>query len=198
MMMMVCVPVSAKRKRKSLSHVWLFATPWTIQSMGFSRLEYWSEVAFAFSRGSSQPRDQTQVSHIAGGCFTSWATCVYKCLCFPSFLGCLDCSVGKRNPKRKSLRETRNVALLFFSTRIVWTSQVVLVVNNPPASAGDIRDTSLIPDLGRSPGEGHGSPLQYSCLENPMDRGARWATVHGVTRVGHDWSDFTHMHYNYL
>ena len=44
----------------------------------------------------------------------------------------------------------------------------------------------LIPGSGRSPGEGHGNPLQYSCLENPMDRGAWWATVHGSQRVGHD------------
>ena len=49
--------------------------------------------------------------------------------------------------------------------------------------AGD-RDST--PGLGRSPGEGNGNPLQYSCLENPMDRGASWAPVHGVTRVGHD------------
>ena len=45
---------------------------------------------------------------------------------------------------------------------------------------------NAIQGWGRSPGEGNGNPLQYSCLENPMDRGARWATVHGVTRVGHD------------
>ena len=50
----------------------------------------------------------------------------------------------------------------------------------PPANAGDIRDVSLISGLGRSPGGGHGNPLQYSFLENPMDRGAWWATVHGV------------------
>ena len=56
-----------------LSHVWLFMTPWTTQSMEFSRPEYWW-VAFPFSRGSSQPRDQTQISHIAGGFFTSWDT----------------------------------------------------------------------------------------------------------------------------
>ena len=61
-------------------------------------------------------------------------------------------------------------------------TQVVLVVKNPPANAGDIRDTVFIPGLGRSPGGGHGNPLQYSCLENPMDRGAWWATVHGVTK----------------
>ena len=58
----------------------------------------------------------------------------------------------------------------------------MLVVKNVPAKAGDIRDTGLIPQLGRSPGGGSGSPLQYFCLENPMDRGAWWATVQRVTK----------------
>ena len=53
-------------------------------------------------------------------------------------------------------------------------------------NAGDTRDAGSIPGLGRFPGEENGSPLQFSCLENPMDRGAWWATVHGVARVGHD------------
>ena len=53
-------------------------------------------------------------------------------------------------------------------------------------SACNAGDVDSIPGLGRSPGEGKGNPLQYSCLRNPMDRGAWWATVHGVTRVGHD------------
>ena len=61
-------------------------------------------------------------------------------------------------------------------------SQVVLVVKNLPANTGDIRDVGSIPGSGRSPGEGHGNPRQYSCLENPMDRRAWWATVHGVTK----------------
>ena len=65
-------------------------------------------------------------------------------------------------------------------------SQVVLVVKNPPVNAGDIRDTSLIPVSGRSPGGGHSNALQYSCLENPMDREARRAEVHGGHKVGHD------------
>ena len=52
------------------------------------------------------------------------------------------------------------------------------MVKNPPANAGDIRDLGSIPGLGRSPGERHSNPLQYSCLENPMERGAWWATVH--------------------
>ena len=59
---------------------------------------------------------------------------------------------------------------------------MALVVKNPPGSAGDIRDTDLIPGLGRSSEGGHGNTLQYSCLENPMDRGAWWATVHRVTK----------------
>ena len=62
---------------------------------------------------------------------------------------------------------------------LLWASQVVLVVENPPANAGDIRDMCSIPGLGRSPGGGHASPLQYSCLGNPMDRGAWRAIVHG-------------------
>ena len=53
-----------------------------------------------------------------------------------------------------------------------WVSQVALVVKNLPANAGDLRDADSIPGSGRSPGEGKGYPLQYSCLENPMDRGA--------------------------
>ena len=52
----------------------------------------------------------------------------------------------------------------------------------PAASVGDIRDSGSIPGLGRSPGGGHGNPLQYSCLENPMDRGAWWATVRGIKK----------------
>ena len=57
------------------------------------------------------------------------------------------------------------------------------VVKNLPASAGDV---GSILGLERSPGEGNGNPLQYSCMENPMDRGAWQATVHGDTRAGHD------------
>jgi len=59
---------------------------------------------------------------------------------------------------------------------------LVQVVKIPPANTGDLRDAGLILEAGRSPGEGNGNPLQYSCLENPVDRGASWATVHGVTK----------------
>ena len=59
---------------------------------------------------------------------------------------------------------------------------MVRVVKNPLANAGDARYAGSIPGSGRSPGEGSGSLLQYSCLENPMDRGAWWATVHGAAK----------------
>ena len=61
-------------------------------------------------------------------------------------------------------------------------SQVVLVVKNLPVNAGDLRDLSLIPESGRCPGGGYGNPLQYSCLENPMDRGTWRATVRRVAK----------------
>ena len=59
-----------------------------------------------------------------------------------------------------------------------WASQVVLVLRNPPANAGDIRNLGSIPELGRPPEGEHGNPLQYSCLENPMERRAWWPTVY--------------------
>ena len=59
---------------------------------------------------------------------------------------------------------------------------MALVVKNPPANAGDIRDGGSIPGSGRFPGRGNGNSLQHSCLETPMDRGAWCATVHGVAK----------------
>ena len=59
---------------------------------------------------------------------------------------------------------------------------MALLVNSPPANAGDVRDEGLIPGSGRSPGEGNGNLFQYFCLENPMDRGAWQATVHKVAK----------------
>ena len=63
---------------------------------------------------------------------------------------------------------------------------MALFVKDPPANAGGVRDTGLIPGSGRSPRGAHGNPLQYSCLENPKDRGAWWAILHEAQRVGHD------------
>ena len=82
-----------------------------------------------------------------------------------------------------TLSHRRNIFIM--SYRKQWAAQVALVIKKPPASAGDVRDVSLIPGSGRSPGGGNGNPLQYSCLENPMDRGAWWATAY---RVAESWT----------
>ena len=66
---------------------------------------------------------------------------------------------------------------------------MALVVKNLPANAGDIRDTGLIPGSGRSPGRGQGNSLQYSCLENPMDREAWWATYSPLGRKVSDTTE---------
>ena len=69
------------------------------------------------------------------------------------------------------------------------------MVKNPPANTGDSEDTGLIPGLGRSPGGGNGNPLQYSCLGDPMDRGAWWTTVCGVAKSRTQVSDWACIHF---
>ena len=75
------------------------------------------------------------------------------------------------------------------STGVSQEAQVVLVVKNLPANAGDVRDIGLISGSGRSPEGRHGNPLQYSCLEDPMDRVAWWAVVHRVAESNLTESD---------
>ena len=69
-----------------------------------------------------------------------------------------------------------------FRMRNMMFAGMALVVKNHPAKAGDVRDVGLILGTGRPPGARHGNPVQYSCLENSMDRGAWWATVDGDTK----------------
>ena len=68
------------------------------------------------------------------------------------------------------------------------------MVKNLSANSGNAGDWGFIPGLGRSPGVGNGKPLQYSCLGNPVDRGARWATVHKVTELDTTEHTYTHTH----
>ena len=77
----------------------------------------------------------------------------------------------KRGQLWREVELSKMVHLLYLSANRqpdFGASQVALVLKNPPANVGDVRETCLIPELGRSPGEGHGNPLQYSCLENPL------------------------------
>ena len=77
-----------------------------------------------------------------------------------------------------SIEHLRAVYYSFFWMSFRW----LIVVKNLPENAGDRRNVDSVPGLGRSPGGGHGNPLQYSCLENSMRWGAQWATVHRVTK----------------
>ena len=123
--------------------------------------------------------------------------CSIQCLYQPAFPPTVHC--GKKAPFPPHTGQHLllvGYSMMAFLTSVTWhalyfelhfsnewgASQVVLVVKNPPANAGNLRDLGLIPGLGRSPGEGHGNPLQRSCLESPMDRGAWQTTVHGVAK----------------
>ena len=79
-------------------------------------------------------------------------------------------------------------------TWLNWTELKLQLVKNPSGSAGDARDVGSIPGSGRSPVEGNGNPLQYSCLEKPMDREAWWAMAHGVAESQTRLSVRTHTH----
>ena len=100
-----------------------------------------------------------------------------------------ECAILLKVWRLKIISPSLDVVSFFFNALIKknlleysWDSQMVLVVKNLPANAGDIRDAASIPGLGRSPGGGYSNSLQYSCLENPMDRGAWRAPVHSVTK----------------
>ena len=99
----------------------------------------------------------------------------------PTLSDSMDCS-----PPGSSVYgifQARVLLQLFKSpVMLIRASQVALVMKNSPANAGEKRDVGLIPGSGRSPGEGHGHPLQYSCLENPTDRGAWQVTIHRVAQ----------------
>ena len=86
------------------------------------------------------------------------------------------------HPSLSRVRRRYLFASRYFPDSLCLIHQVGLVINNLPAIAGDLRDTGLIPGLGRSPEAGNGNPLQYSCLENPIDRGTWQATVHRITK----------------
>ena len=89
------------------------------------------------------------------------------------------------HPARSS-QNTRLDSPCYLKLPIIWASQVVLVVKNPSANAGYVRDVDSIRGSRRFPGEGNSNPLQYSCLENLTDRRVWWATVHRLQGVGHD------------
>ena len=87
-----------------------------------------------------------------------------------------------------------SVSVSISTIQLFSTAENPAVVKNMPAIAGDVRDVGSIPGSGRPPGGGNDNPLQYSCLENPMDRGIWQATVHGVAKSRTHLSNRAHTH----
>ena len=144
-------------------------------------------VAISFFRRSSRPRDRTQASYMAGRFFTVW----------PTKEAHLDIywKLKQRKPKQNPhiMNECVLTMLWLSSWNHLWRfshGQDFPGGSEGKASAYSVGDPGSIPGSGRSPEEGNGNPLQYSCLENPIDGGAWWAAVHGVTK-SRTLSDFT-------
>ena len=122
------------------------------------------------------------------GCFSLTLVSFHQLCSIPKLMVkfgkhfCIHNCLEKNNTAILKEPINHNLCLDLDSSRSQSASQVALVVKNSPANAGHTRDLGSIPGLGRSPGGGHGNPLRYSCLENPMDRGAWWATVHAVMK----------------
>ena len=173
---------------QSVSPVWLFATPWT------SALQ----ASLSITNSRSPPKLM---------CIESVMPSNQLILCWPLLLlppippsirvfsnesalrirwpkyWSFSFSISPSNEHLSSEHLANRCIQPFFpGPYYVSVIVVELVVRNPLANAGDVRDVGLIPGSGRSLGEGNGKPLQYSGLENPMDRGAWWATGHGVAK----------------
>ena len=164
---------------QSLSRVRLFATPWI--------------AARQASLSITNPRSSLRLTSIESVMPSS-----HLILCRPILLlPAIPPSI--RVFSNESTLRMRWPKYWSFSFSIIpskeWTSLVTQMGKVSVCNAGD---PGLIPGLGRSPGEGNGSPLQYSCLENPMDGGAWWATVHGVAKNWTQLSDFTSLHFTSL
>ena len=156
-------------KWKSLSTVWLCdPMDYTVHRILQVRILDW--VAIPFFSGSSTPRDQTGASFIVGRFFTSWAT-------REAHLGLGPTQMTSFNMNYKD------------SVSPILRYWIFPSGSDGKKSTCNTGDLGSIPVWGRSPGGGHGHPLQYSCLENPMDRGTWWATVHGVAKSWTQLSD---------
>ena len=160
------------------------AAPWTVAcqaplSIGFSRQEYWS--GLSFPSPGDLPRTGMDLASpaSAGRCLTTsvtWWACNRDYISY-FYLFLLE----------DKLFEDKNCVLAI-------SKHLTFKVGFPGGSEGkesacNAGDLGLIPGLGRSPGEGNGNPLQYSCLESPMDRGAWWPIVHGITKSWTQLSD---------
>ena len=145
-------------------------------------------VAISSSAGSSQPRDWTHISCIS--CIGRWI--LYHCATREAPLNSYCCFLYSSSQFWVSHWQDFSGIVLTVDLTTSWLKPVFPGGSEVKVSACNAGDLGSIPGSGRSPGEGNGNPLQYSCLENPMDRGAWWAIVHGVAKSWTRLSNFTH------
>ena len=130
--------------------------------------------------------------------FSLWI-CQCNMVSHPELVGWLNSQWLSRDPGSRAAASGFGTAFISFSNSVEITLGVPggTMVKNQPVNAGDAGDPGLISGWGRSPGGRNGSPLQYSCQDNPMDRGAWWATVHGVAQSQTRLSDWARTHRDY-
>ena len=171
------------------------AIPWTVayqapSSMEFSRQEYWSGLPFPSPGELSDPGVEPRSPDLLADTLPpagkpSW---IHKSYNFYMSEKCSASVILLKNPFYKSIFKK------YWGQTVQWRIKLSLGFpggSEVKVSACNAGNLGSIPGSGRSPGEGNGKPLQYSCLENPMDGGAWWATVHGVARSRTRLSDFT-------
>ena len=178
---------------KSLRRVWLFVTPWTVAhqaplSVGFSRQEYWSGLPFPSAGDLPHPGVESGSPALQAGALPSQPP--EQCL----FLSVIEWLRANTHSDVTSIWESYFILKSIFTTLwrlgklvcntypVARPSQVAPVIKNPPANAGEVRDSGVIPGSGRPSGEGNVNSHQYSCLGDPMARGPWRATIHRVTK----------------
>ena len=158
--------------------------------LGISQARILEWIVISFSRRSFWSRGWASISCISRWILYHWATSSVQLLsCIWFFVTPWYAAPQASLSITSSQSPLRMYVDTVNSLGCTQASQVAPVVKNSPANAGGSRDDSLIPGSGRAPGVGNGNPLQYSCLGNPKDREAWWATVHRVAKSWHNLSD---------
>ena len=182
----------------SLSRVRLFATPWTVAykvplSMEFSRQEYWSGLPFLSPGDLPHPKIKPGSSTLQADALPSeppgkslrileWVAIPFSRGWGQSGCNCLDLLFRSHEHVLPS-ESCNTLHLILLCEMQVLSSLGLKGLPESTESGHDAGDLGSIPGSGRSPGEGHGNPLQYPCLENSMDRGAWWAPARGLAKI---------------
>ena len=191
---MYLIYVLDHRKSKRIPEKHLFLLYWLCQSLWlcrstncgkfFKRWKYqpilpasWKVYMQVKKQQSEPDTEQWTGFKLENGLVSNWEKYIKAVYCHPAYLS-ISCKM-------------LDWMMQNLEPRLPGEISITSDMGFPGGSEGKVGDLVSIPELGRYPGEGNGNPLQYSCLENPMDRGVWWATVHGVTKIRTRLSNFT-------